>query len=414
MRLAIIGSGYVGLVTGACFADAGHDVTCVDHDATRVKSLREGRAPFFEPGLSDLLAAVRTRLRFDAHLTEPADLTFIAIGSSPTDVDALTSLVRSLPEGLVVLKSTVAVGTADHLAHLFPRSTFVSNPEFLREGSALFDFRNPERVVIGGSSSDACERVASLYPTAKNVLFMDSRSAELSKFAANAMLATRVSFMNELARIADASSADIQHVKRVLATDPRIGPAFLEPGIGFGGSCLPKDLRALAPASPLLAAVEDANTRARTALVEKAVAHFGGSLRGRQLALWGLSFKPNTDDTREAPALAIAASLLDLGATLTVFDPVARPQLEPRIARAESAEGAATGADALFVLTEWTEFSRVDLARLRTLMKSPVLFDGRGVFDHATLRAHGFTSFGIGRPTIAPRSSKAAPEPSAP
>ncbi|MBL8909913.1 MAG: UDP-glucose/GDP-mannose dehydrogenase family protein [Archangium sp.] len=393
MRLAIIGSGYVGLVTGACFAEAGHDVVCVDHDPERLQSLRAGRAPFFEPGLSELVVAQRSRLRFEPRLTDPVELIFIAVGASPTDPDALTSLISALPEGLIVLKSTVAVGTADQLSRVFPHRHFVSNPEFLREGSALADFRNPDRVVLGGPHAD---RVAPLY-AGKNVLLMDSRSAELSKFAANAMLATRVSFMNELARIADVQGADIQNVKRVLASDPRIGAAFLEPGIGFGGSCLPKDVHALAAHSPLLQAVEQANVRARAALIEKAVAHFGGSLRGKRLALWGLAFKPNTDDTRQSPALAIAASLLELGAELAVFDPIARPTLDARITRASSAEAAASGADALFVLTEWPEFSRFDLSRLRSLMKSPVVFDGRNSLDSAKARAAGVTVQVIGR-----------------
>jgi UDPglucose 6-dehydrogenase len=278
---------------------------------------------------------------------------------------------------------------------------FVSNPEFLREGSALADFRAPARVVIGARDERVGRLVASLYAGAE-VLFMDPPSAELSKFAANAMLATRLSVMNELARLAEASSADIHHIKRVIGADPRIGPHFLEPGIGFGGSCLPKDLRALAPLSPLLDAVDDANERARHVLTEKAVTHFGGSLRGARVAVWGLAFKPDTDDTREAPAFDIAATLAELGATVTAFDPVARPPLDSRITRAESAEAAATGADALFILTEWREFAQVDLARLRGVMKSPVLFDGRNVIDPQRAREHGFTWHGIGRATVTP------------
>jgi UDPglucose 6-dehydrogenase len=337
-------------------------------------------------------------LRFDTQLREPADLVFLTVSADPTDVHALTPLVRSLPPGCrtVVIKTTVAVGTADQLAREFPGIDFVTNPEFLREGSALADFRNPERVVIGGSNPRACEQVASLHPHT-TVLFMDARSAELSKLAANAMLATRISFINELARIADATGADTTHVRRVLGTDARIGPHFLEPGIGFGGSCLPKDLRALAPDSPLLAAVERANTRARTALLDKALAHFSGSLHGKRLGVWGLTFKPDTDDTRDSPALAFAHALLELGATVLAFDPAARPPLDPRLTRVDTPAAAAAGADALFVLTAWPHFTHFDLAHLKSLMKSPVLFDGRNALDAHAARALGFTCFGIGR-----------------
>ncbi|MFT3714313.1 MAG: UDP-glucose/GDP-mannose dehydrogenase family protein [Archangium sp.] len=394
MRLAIIGSGYVGLVTAACFAESGHDVSCVDVDSARIDSLREGRVPFYEPGLSELVTAQRARLHFDTTLREPVELIFIAVNAPLDDVTALDRVVAALADAsTVVLKSTVAVGTAAHLARKFPSHTFVSNPEFLREGSALADFRSPARVVIGTADERARRRVASLYAGAP-VLFMDSRSAELAKLAANAMLATRVSVMNELARLADSHGADITRIRDVLGSDPRIGSAFLDAGIGFGGSCLPKDLGALSTSSPLFAAIDDANLRARHALVDKALAHFSGSLRGKRLGVWGLSFKPNTDDTRESPALAVTLALLELGAQVTVFDPRAR---DARLNHAASPEAAATDAEALFILTEWPEFTRVDLAKLATVMKHRVIFDGRNLLEPSHARSQGFTWFGVGR-----------------
>jgi UDPglucose 6-dehydrogenase len=400
MRLCVVGTGYVGLVAGACFAELGHDVVCVDVDLARIDSLRAGRVPFHEPGLEPLVArlAASGRLTFSASPVE-ADAVFIAVGtpvnaSGVTQLGSLDALVTSLAVMLptvVVLKSTVPVGTTARVAASLPRHHVAFNPEFLREGSALDDFRRPSRIIIGTDSARARDVLLELHrPLGASVLVMDSRSAELSKYAANAMLATRISFMNELSHLATSTGADLAQVQQAIGSDPRIGPHYLSAGIGWGGSCLPKDLSALralgrehGQTTALLDAVHDVNERQKRVLVDRAKAHFG-SLAGLQLAVWGLSFKPDTDDLRGSPALALVEALLAEGAQVGVFDPVAMPGaravLGDRVTWGRELYEVLVGADALFVATEWRAFREADLSRVKAALRRPVVFDGRGVF----------------------------------
>lgn len=390
MRLTIIGCGYVGLVAGACFAEAGHDVTCVDVDERRIEMLRAGRAPFFEPGLEALLRS--PRLTFSSTVV-PADVVFIAVGTPDGDAAPVLNAAREAlrvlsPPGLLVIKSTVPVGTAAQVQALAANVDVVSNPEFLREGSAVDDFRNPSRVIVGTDSQRARAVLSGLY-AGSPLLFMDTRSAELTKLASNAMLATRISFMNELARLAAHLGAGIDHVREGVGSDPRIGSGFLRAGIGYGGSCLPRDVRALAD-SDLLRVVDAINERQKTLLVDAALRHFGGSLRGRTFAVWGLAFKPGTDDVRESPAIALVEHLRAEGATVRAFDPVVKSAFATALDTLD-------GADALFLATEWPEFVDVDFAEVKALLSSPVVFDGRNALPHAELKSLGFTYFGVGR-----------------
>lgn len=431
MKLAVIGTGYVGLVAGACFADAGHAVCCVDVDAERIRRLQSGQLPFHEPDLAPLVERTRQAgtLRFSTELAPAVvdvDVVFLAVGTPETGphaelsalLDAATQLAKALPRPtLIVDKSTVPVGTAERLQAFFAQHArvtveVVSNPEFLREGSAVRDFRHPDRVIVGATSASARHTLAQLYApfvsSERPLLFMDTRSAELAKYAANAMLATRISFMNDLAAIAERVGADIDAVRVGLESDPRIGAGWLSAGVGYGGSCLGKDVRALTATArhagldgQLLNAVEAINARQKTLLADKAVAHFGADLSGRSFALWGLSFKPDTDDLREAPSLALIDALLARGATVRVYDPVAMPaaraQLGDRVTFCSSALAAVEGADALCLVTEWAEFRAPDFARLKSLLAQPVVFDGRNLYSPAALRALGFTYFGVGR-----------------
>ncbi|MGV3625185.1 MAG: UDP-glucose dehydrogenase family protein [Archangium sp.] len=386
MRITVIGCGYVGLVAGACFAEAGHDVVCFDVDAARIDLLRRGRAPFHEPGLEPLLRS--PRLSFSNQLAA-AEVTFIAVGTPDGNAEPVFEVARSITSvTTLVIKSTVPVGTAERVQQLVPCDV-VSNPEFLREGSAVEDFKNPDRVIIGTSSSRAREVMRSLYPTAP-MIFMDTRSAELTKLAANAMLATRISFMNEMARIASETGADVELVKQGIGTDHRVGMEFLSAGIGYGGSCLPKDVRALG-GSELLRSVDAVNERQKLLLVDLARAHFG-SLNGKVFALWGLAFKPGTDDVRESPAVALMEALRREGAKVQPFDPLVRDAHS-----AVTAMSALEHVDALFVATEWPEFRTPDFAKLKSLMRHPVIFGGRNVFDRREVEAQGFTYFAIGR-----------------
>lgn len=384
MRLAVIGCGYVGLVAGACFADDGHDVVCVDVDVARVEQLRSGRAPLREPGLEALLPS--PRLSFATALTTPVDVVFIAVGTPDGDAEPVLNVARSLigtKPATLVIKSTAPVGTVDRVKALLPEVDVVSNPEFLREGSAVDDFRHPHRVIVGTDSERAREVMRALYPHAQ-MFFMDARSAELTKLASNAMLATRVSFMNEMARLADQFHADIELVRQGVGADRRIGPDFLHAGIGYGGSCLPKDVRALS-SSELMRAVDAVNERQKTHLVDVARRHFG-SLGGKQFALWGLAFKAGTDDVRESPAVALAELLQREGAEVRAFDPL--------VITPFTAMTVLENADALFVATEAMSH---DFARMKSAMKQPVVFDGRNVFSRREVEAHGFTYFAIGR-----------------
>ena len=431
MKLAVVGTGYVGLVVGACFAENGNDVVCVDSDAAKVESLQQGRLPIYEPGLGELVArnGAENRLQFSTELAPSvarAQVVFIAVGTPPgedgsADLTHVLTVARDLAHAMtdytvVVTKSTVPVGTAARLREVMGRETsqpfsVVSNPEFLKQGAAIDDFMRPDRVVIGVEDQRAAELMQTLYApftrTGAPIQLMDCVSAELCKYASNAMLATRVSFMNEIAAVCELFDADVDNVRRAMAADRRIGPSFLFPGIGYGGSCFPKDIKALVSASRaegyhcrILEAVEAVNATQKVRLVEKMRTHFD-SLDGRTIGVWGLSFKPRTDDMREAPSVPIVESLLGAGATVQAYDPeaerTARAIFADRIMYAPRSYDALDGADALAIVTEWNEFREPDFARMRALMRAPVIFDGRNVFDVEQMRAEGFTYYSIGR-----------------
>ncbi|HSP80671.1 MAG TPA: UDP-glucose/GDP-mannose dehydrogenase family protein [Myxococcaceae bacterium] len=432
MRIAIIGTGYVGLVAGTCLADSGNDVICVDIDSHKVKMLQQGEVPIYEPGLEELIRKnVRERrLAFSTNLAEavgPAQAVFIAVGtpegeSGDADLQYVLAAAEQIGRALrqytvVVDKSTVPVGTADKVREVISRVTevefdVVSNPEFLQEGAALVDFLKPDRVVIGADSERARKLMGQLYApfvrTENPILFMDTRSAELTKYAANAMLATRISFMNDIAALCERVGADVDFVRKGMGADRRIGYPFLFPGVGYGGSCIPKDGKALVATGrehglelDILRAVERTNERQKKLLVQKALKHFGGSLEGCSFAVWGLAFKPKTDDMREAPSVELIEGLLAKGARVVAYDPVAehtaRRVFGERIRYAQVAYEALEGADALFVVTEWNEFRHPDFERMRALMKAPIIFDGRNIYDPAHMREQGFTYAGLGR-----------------
>jgi UDPglucose 6-dehydrogenase len=433
MRIAIIGTGYVGLVAGTCFADSGNDVTCVDIDERKIRMLQAGEVPIYEPGLEELIRKnVRERrLSFSTELAPavgPAQVVFIAVGtpegeSGDADLQYVLAAAEQIGRALrqytvVVDKSTVPVGTADKVRETIARATkvefdVVSNPEFLKEGAALDDFLKPDRVVIGTSSERARRIMGELYApfvrTENPILYMDTRSAELTKYAANAMLSTRISFMNDMAALCEKVGADVDFVRKALGADRRIGYPFLFPGVGFGGSCFPKDVKALVATGrehglelDLLRAVERTNDRQKKLLVNKALKHFGGSVAGRTFGVWGLAFKPKTDDMREAPSIEVIEGLLGKGARVVAHDPVAertaRRYFGDRIRYATLPYEALEGVDALFIVTEWNEFRHPDFERMKALMKSPVIFDGRNIYDPARMRELGFTYQGIGRP----------------
>ncbi|MDQ6924202.1 MAG: UDP-glucose/GDP-mannose dehydrogenase family protein [Pseudomonadota bacterium] len=440
MKITMIGTGYVGLVTGTCFAEVGNDVMCLDLDAGKIETLSRGGVPIHEPGLQDMIRrnVAGGRLRFstdiDAAVTHGA-LQFIAVGTPPdedgsADMQYVITAARNIGSRMVdskviVDKSTVPVGTADRVretiaAELARRGVdlpfaVASNPEFLKEGAAVEDFMRPDRVVIGSDDERAIGLLRAVYaPFQRNherLLVMDVRSAELTKYAANAMLATRISFMNELANLADALGADIEHVRRGIGSDPRIGYRFLYPGAGYGGSCFPKDVKALQATAKLhgrpleiLAAVESVNDTQKKRLLEKITQRLGVDLANKTFAVWGLAFKANTDDMREAPSQTVIRGLLDRGASVTAYDPVAMDEARrvfgttSRLAYAASPMDAVTGADALVVVTEWQEFRSPDFSRLRRTLRQPLLFDGRNLFDPKEVRAAGLEYFGIGRP----------------
>jgi UDPglucose 6-dehydrogenase len=431
MKIAVIGTGYVGLVAGTCFAESGHDVTCIDVDLKKVQALRGGRIPIYEPGLEELVhrnIAAR-RLHFTDELKDavgPAQVVFIAVGTPEgetgrADLQYVLTAAEQVGKALrhytvIVDKSTVPVGTADLVAAAVARNTqhafdVVSNPEFLKEGAALEDFLKPDRVVIGTHSERARKLMGELYApfvrTGNPILFMDTRSAELTKYAANAMLATRISFMNDVAALCERVGADAEMVRKGMGSDKRIGYSFLHPGIGYGGSCFPKDVKALMATArdvglefDLLRAVENTNARQKRCLLSKALRHYG-DVSNRTFAVWGLAFKPKTDDMREAPSVELIEGLLGKGARVQCHDPVATKVAHrlfgERVLYAPTCYDAAEGADGLFLVTEWNEFRQPDMQRLKSLMKNPVIFDGRNVFDPRSARQEGFTYFGIGR-----------------
>ncbi|TJZ74020.1 UDP-glucose dehydrogenase family protein [Chitiniphilus eburneus] len=437
MKITIIGSGYVGLVTGACLSEHGNDVLCLDLDPRKIEMLQRGEIPIYEPGLEEIVQrnAAAGRLRFTTDIVESVahgTVQFIAVGTPPDEdgsadlqyvLAAARNIARYMTDYKVVVdKSTVPVGTADKVKAAIGETlrergvelpfSVVSNPEFLKEGAAVEDFMKPDRIVVGADDERAIHAMRAIYqPFQRNhdrTLVMDVRSAELTKYAANAMLATRISFMNELANLAEVLGADIELVRRGIGSDPRIGYSFLYPGVGYGGSCFPKDVKALCRSAQengmdlqVLTAVEAANDAQKLRLVQKVVARFGDDLTGKRFALWGLAFKPRTDDMREAPSLVIVQELLSRGATVCAFDPVAMKEarriLGERIDYAASPMAALDNADALLVVTEWKEFQAPDFERVKSLLKQPVIIDGRNLFDPQTVKAYGIDYDAIGR-----------------
>ena len=431
MKITVVGTGYVGLVVGACLAETGNDVVCVDVDERKIRGLRRGRVPIYEPGLDELVRRNQTekRLVFSTALsraTRGAQVIFIAVGTpsgadGSADMQHVLTVAGQLARAMngytvIAIKSTVPVGTAARVRAIITRATrhpfsVVSNPEFLKQGSAVEDFLKPNRVVIGADDDSARELMRALYApftrTGAPIVTMDCTSAELSKYAANAMLATRVSFMNEIANVCERFGANVDDVRRVVASDSRIGSSFLFPGIGYGGSCFPKDVQALVHSARkdgyrfrILEAVEAVNSSQKRRLFEKMQAVLG-PLDGKQIAIWGLAFKPRTDDMRAAPSITMIEALLEAGAKVVAYDPQAQRQARAifgsRLTLAGHSYEALKGADALGILTEWNEFREPDFSRMRSLMRTPVIFDGRNLFDLAQMRAHGFTYYSIGR-----------------
>ncbi len=432
MRIAIVGTGYVGLVAGTCFAESGNNVTCVDIDAKKIQKLEDGIVPIYEPGLEELLRrnVHDKRLHFTTSYAEAipdAQVVFIAVGTPPDEngcadlkhvLAAAREIARHMTNYTVIVdKSTVPVGTAEKVTHAIGEITdcdfdVVSNPEFLKEGAAIDDFMKPDRVVIGANSGRAARIMDELYEpfvrTGNPIIHMDVASAELTKYAANAMLATRISFMNEIANICSVVGANIDSVRKGIGSDQRIGSRFLFAGLGYGGSCFPKDVQAIVRTADdcgydfrILRAVEAVNETQKRILFEKICRHFGDDLRGKRFAIWGLSFKPNTDDMREAPSVVVIEALLRAGASVCAFDPEAMSEareryLGDRIEYAENPMQALEGADALVLVTEWNEFRRPDFEAVRAKLASPLIFDGRNIYPRRTLEELGFTYFGIG------------------
>lgn len=433
MNISVVGTGYVGLVVGVCMADLGHNVTCVDSDDQKIAALLAGRVPIYEPGLDQLLERnVREgRLHFTRDLAAGlahSRIVFLAVGT-PSAADgsadlsgifAVSGEVAKHADGPVtlIIKSTVPVGTADRVrAYVRERMThpvdIVSNPEFLKEGAAIEDFLRPDRIVCGVGNPESQTLMESLYAplvrTGKPIFFMDNRSAELCKYTANAFLATKISFMNEIAELCERVGADVDQVRRGAGSDSRIGPRFLFPGAGYGGSCFPKDVRALVDTAKqvgqtmrVVTAVEDVNEQQKFLMANKVTARFGADLSGKTIAIWGLSFKPETDDMREAPSLNVIERLLQAGARVVAYDPVAKHEarrvLGDRVEFAAHRHDAVKGADALVLITEWNEFRSPDFVELRASMKQFIVFDGRNIWNPAEVRAAGFEYCCIGRP----------------
>ncbi len=435
MNIAIIGTGYVGLVTGTCFAESGNEVTCVDIDRARIESLRGGEVPFYEPGLAELVKRnlKEARLTFETEVgpaVAKSMITFITVGtpmdsSGAADLSAVFKAAEEVGKAvsgyhILVLKSTVPVGTSDKVEEIVARHAgddfdVCSVPEFLKEGSAIEDFTRPDRVILGCQSERATAILRELHSafvrTDNPILVMDRRSAELTKYACNSMLALRISFINEIANLCEAVGAEISHVRRGLSSDRRIGSHFLFPGIGYGGSCFPKDVQALIRTGRdynldfrLLQAAEAVNHKQKSLLVERVQGYFGADLKGRTLAIWGLAFKPRTDDMREAPSITVIESLLAAGAAIRVHDPEslanARRLFGDRISYHATNYDALAGADALLILTEWNEFRHPNFQRIRDALKQPVIFDGRNLYDPALMKALHFTYYSIGRRPI--------------
>jgi UDPglucose 6-dehydrogenase len=431
MKIAVIGTGYVGLVAGACFAENGNDVVCVDKDEAKLRVLRRGQIPIFEPGLEELVRRNRAekRLTFTSQIgtaVRASSIIFIAVGTpqgedGSADLQHVLGVAKEIARSMngykvIVDKSTVPVGTAERVREVVRRETthpfsVVSNPEFLKQGAAVDDFMKPDRVVIGAEDPRATQLMKELYSpftrTGAPIMVMDCASAEMCKYAANAMLATKISFMNEIARVCELYGADVDQVRRAVGSDRRVGQAFLFPGVGYGGSCFPKDVQAILRFSAdknycfqILDAVERVNRQQKSLLVEKMVKHFG-SLQGRTIAVWGLAFKPKTDDMREAPAITIVETLLEAGAVVRAYDPeamkIAKGIFGSRVTFAKRGYDALVGAEALALVTEWNEFREPDFAKMRKLMSSPVVFDGRNIYNREQMKADGFVYYSIGR-----------------
>jgi UDPglucose 6-dehydrogenase len=447
MRIAVVGTGYVGLVAGACLAETGNDVACVDIDERKIARLNAGEIPIYEPGLEPMVERNlrEERLTFSTDVAgacRDAEVVFIAVGTPPgedgsADLQHVLAVAETIgrtmpedgPEKIVITKSTVPVGTARKVKDAIARHTrrpfhVCSNPEFLKEGAAVQDFMKPDRVVVGVESEHARERLAELYApfvrSGNPVLFMDIASAEITKYAANAMLATRISFMNMIAGLCEAAGADVGQVRQGIGTDERIGPSFLYAGIGYGGSCFPKDVKALMHTltevgldAGILEAVEAVNARQKHLLVERVMERLGSDLSGKTFAVWGLSFKPETDDMREAPALTVVNGLCERGARVRAHDPEALHEAERHFAALISS-GQVTleehnydclpGADALLVLTEWHAYRNPDFDRIRASLATPMIFDGRNLWHPERMAALGFQYFSVGRPIATPRS----------
>ena len=431
MKIAVVGTGYVGLVAGACFAESGNDVVCVDKNAAKIRTLNAGKMPIYEPGLEEIVRRNRLegRLSFTTNLTKSvrdATIIFIAVGTpqgedGSADLTHVLGVARDVARAMngykvLVDKSTVPVGTSEKVREAVAKETkhpfsVVSNPEFLKQGAAIEDFMKPDRVVIGAEDPKATELMLELYApftrTGAPIMVMDCASAELAKYAANAMLATRISFMNEVANVCELVGADVDHVRKAIGSDRRIGTSFLFPGCGYGGSCFPKDVKAMMRFAAekdynfeILSAVENVNASQKTTLYTKMRKHFG-SLKGKTIGVWGLAFKPRTDDMREAPSVPLIEALLAAGATVLAHDPeatkVAKGIFGNRVTFTSSNYAAIKGAHALAIVTEWNEFRRPDFARMKSLMKSPVIFDGRNLFTPEQMKQDGFTYYSIGR-----------------
>jgi UDPglucose 6-dehydrogenase len=432
MRISVIGTGYVGLVTGTCFAETGNDVVCMDVDTKKIGQLKKGKSPIYEPGLDSLLEKniKAKRLSFTTSLKEAvgnSEVVFLCLPTPPgadggADLTYVLSVSEEIAEHadgfkLIITKSTVPIGTGDKIREIFSkrgRESFVvvSNPEFLKEGNAIQDFMFPDRVVIGVEDSKAEGILRGLYEpfvrTGAPILVMETRSAEMVKYAANAFLATRISFMNEIARLCEQLGADVDKVRTAIGYDNRIGPRFLFPGIGWGGSCFPKDVKALikigeeaSVKTPVVSAVNDTNEAQKSLLPERVKKRFGPRLAGKKFAVWGLSFKPKTDDMREAPSIVVIEGLLEGGAQISAYDPVAMENAERifgrKISYAKEQYAALRGADALLLVTEWQEFREPDYSKMKSLMKQHVIFDGRNIYNPETLKSLGFEYYGIGR-----------------
>jgi UDPglucose 6-dehydrogenase len=434
MRIAMIGAGYVGLVSGACLADFGHQVVCVDKDATKIGALNSGEMPIYEPGLEDIVRAnvKEARLYFTTELAEPirsAEAVFIAVGTPSrrgdghADLSYIYEAARAIAAALdgftvVITKSTVPVGTCDEVERIIHAErpdadvAVVSNPEFLREGAAIHDFKHPDRIVVGTKDERSKKVVADIYrPLSLNqapILYTERRTAELIKYAANAFLATKITFINEIADLCEKVGADVQEVARGIGLDNRIGPKFLHAGPGFGGSCFPKDVRALIKTAQdydvqlrVLEAVSSANDTRKRAMARKVSAMFSGALRGKTIAVLGLTFKPNTDDMREAPSLALITALQDMGAGVRAFDPAGMEQAQAHfddVIYCQNAYECAEGADALVIATEWEQFRALDLGRLHELMACPVVVDLRNIYRPEEMYRSGFAYACVGRP----------------